>query len=279
MSPRSPRARWWARLAGDRGRDRQALPERERIPLERSVKQHLEDQFIRRGDDGLLEYLRDHAETDGGTEGLYDLVDAVLNRRLFKRIGLAAGAFERGMAGTLHDRFGTREARRDLEQRAAHFAGLAGDWQLVLWLPAPKMRLKVAEVLVDTDGLITPLDKVGNERAQEIYNAHRNLWAISIYAHPNVAADPATVQVIRAFLSEELGVPFPTGTEQVPKSITPTIAAALDHLVRVGGLPEVRRRAAVERIADFAVAAHGGEGSPTFVDLSERLRIWALAGD
>lgn len=243
------------------------------------VQRRLEEQFLRSGDDGLLEWIRDWAEgarrTDGRRAAVGNLATDVLNRHLFKPIGRAHGEYERGLAEELHERFGSPERRRSLEEAAATFAGMKERWQVVIWLPAPKMRLKVAEVLVERDGQISPLDKVGNKRAEEIYASHKDLWAISVFAHSTVADDSQQVEALLAFLGREMGIRFHTRDGQRVRSV---LDIAIDRVIDDSGLADnvvELRRVAHEFAADNGdnlLAAHTDGSDVTMADLQIRVR-------
>ena len=226
----------------------------------------LEDHFTRRGDDGLLEYLRDWGEAangDGRRDAVGQLATSVLDRKLFKQVGRV---HDLGLAQRLHDRFGRRDARRALEEGAARCAGIADRWKVVLWLPAPDMRLKVAEVLVDQDGKINALDKVGNERANDIYRSHQQLWAVSVFAHGEVTED--VQQVLLGYLGEKFGVRFrdKRGDEIPSLKVLAARRVGEDAKMPMGALREFERRA-----DELAVAAHGAGADATFEEIVQQV--------
>jgi hypothetical protein len=246
---------------------------REVAHIDSAVVEALEAVFLTRGDDGILEWIVDwagSAEPDGRTDAIERLATDVLNRRLFKPIGRAGGAHEIALAQELYDRFGrSPEERRRLEQEAARFAEISEKWQLVMWLPAPKMRLKVAEVLVERNGQISPLDRVGNERAVEIYASHKQLWAISVFADPGVADDDASVLAALSYLGEQLGVRFQTRKGVPVPGVTDL---AVDRVADERKLARERAadlRAVVAEELDLEVAAHGR--TPTIRDIENRV--------
>ena len=190
------------------------------------VEAALENAFTRRGDDGLLEYLRDWGEEGavahdlGNTFGAPDdgdgnksrrvgvgqLANQVLNRHLYKLIGRANQTHALAIADTLYKQFGSPDARRELEIGAARRAGVEPRWGAVIWLPPAGMRLKVAGVLVDQDGDIAPLDNVGHQRGSEIYDAHGNLWAIGIYGIASLSDNRSQADVVLAHIAEQMQV-------------------------------------------------------------------------
>lgn len=175
--------------------------------LDRSTREYMENEVLRRGDDGLLEHLIDYSEQrtrqDKRLFGVYSLTGGVLYRRLFKLIGRSTA---RANAGRIYETHGSPAARRQLEEDAGKYAGLDHDWKVLVWIPAPDMRLKAAEVLVD-DGhrvsRLVDLDSTGSNRGREIYEAHKALWAISVFVHPTVSHEQRAVVLAR--LGESLG--------------------------------------------------------------------------
>jgi HD superfamily phosphohydrolase len=269
-----------ADLAGDmtalRGRVRMSTAK----ALDAKVELHMEEQFTRRGDDGLLEYLVDLAESDessdGRLEGVGELARAVLSRRLFKLAGRADDDADRGLAGEIHSQFGNRDNRRRLEQSAARFIGASDGWKVVLWIPSPAMKLKVAGVLVNRNGTVNALDKVGYERANEIYSAHQKLWGVNVYVPQDVVEDQVKTRRLLAFLGATIGVRFRDG-EGEPVGGPATVAAR--ELADERNLTVARTREFVEMVErrHIGIAAHGSEESATFVELRQRVEQLADA--
>ena len=185
----------------------------EQIDIE--VQEYLEKIFMSHGDDGLLEYI---LATNAGEDqpnprqrGVASLANDLLNRKLFKPIGYC---HNRAIASDIYKKYGpakqeSRQARRHLEEEIATFAGLEHHWHLLLWVPSPDMRLKAAAVLVDDEEAITPLNDrdraKGGNRGREIYDAHENLWSLSVYVHPTIARDFDLCERILARLSQVMG--------------------------------------------------------------------------
>jgi hypothetical protein len=166
--------------------------------IDEMVRDRLEDEFLRRSDDGLLEHL--HGVGTGPTadsrqRAIGELATAVLDRRLFKLIGLADTRADRALANEKYQQFGGADVRRQLEERAAEAAGLDHGWQVVIWLPGPAMRLKVAEVLIDDGEGVAPLSRL-SDAGNQIVEQHRNLWSIAVYADASLR--PANADDIRA---------------------------------------------------------------------------------
>jgi len=102
------------------------------------------------------------------------------------------------------------------------------------------MRLKAAEVLVEMEGTIAPLnahDSVRARRAQEIYSSHEALWMVSIYGHRDVADDPGRTLALLAQLQADLGLALqdsagnavPTPSELVVRSIASVASIPRDR--------------------------------------------------
>lgn len=187
------------------GRVRRLSPERggagaPRIGRE-AVNQRIEDLFLDFGDDGLLEQL---ASSDLDEHPLRTpsatLAQQLLYRQLYAHAGNASGA---DAADDLHDAYGDAKVRRELEAGAARYAGIAQSWHVLVWLPPPAMRLKLAEMLVDHGkGIAKFVDH--SQLGSDIYDAHKALWTISVFVHRSVSEDRR--QVVLAKLAQRMGV-------------------------------------------------------------------------
>ena len=189
----------------------------------------LEDLLIRHGDDGFLEHILAQLDADElqlheptlaffipplpgcfsakRRRPLRELADGVQNRRLYKLCARSAKS-TLSAAKTLYQQYGRPEQRRTLERAAARFVGLDDSWDVILWIPAPSMRLKAADVLIDDGGLIRPLkdyDEKGAKRGQEIYESHERLWAISVFVPEHVDRNPEIIEPLAAWLGDALG--------------------------------------------------------------------------
>ena len=177
----------------------------EMVDLERGARWSLERLLLRYGDDGVLEHL---SESPGGgpASDAAELANSLLSRQLYKP---AASALGTAAAGDLHKKFGPKEKRRDLEREACEHAEIEHDWHLVLWIPDPDMRLKLAELLVN-DGQGVAMFKDKSPRGSDIYEGHKDLWTISVFVHPSVPTEK--VRAALAKLGREarglLGCPF-----------------------------------------------------------------------
>jgi hypothetical protein len=185
--------------------------------LDQEVRMILEREFTRWSDDGLLEHLALTAEEASvqnrpGAKrqiGISTLSRMVLNRELFKTLGRAASDADLASAKSTYKLFGSPEERRRLEQTAARFAGIRPRWKIVLWVPSPKMRMKVAEVLVDVDGRVAPLadmQSIGSD-ANAIVLQHQRLWGVGAYIHPDIASGWKKRAAL-ALLKDEMGLGF-----------------------------------------------------------------------
>jgi HD superfamily phosphohydrolase len=176
------------------------------------AKGEVDVELCQRGDDAMLEYLRDlRPETSGldvkRVAAINQLAAGILNRTLFKPV--AQQSETRGPRADFYAEHGDSQARRRLEEDAARFAGLERAWQILIWLPSPTMRLKVAEVLVDDGDQILPFverERRGQRRGIDIYEAHENLWAVSVFVDPRVDARRARQALAR--LSAQMRVPL-----------------------------------------------------------------------
>jgi hypothetical protein len=168
------------------------------------VKRTIETRIRNLGDDSLLEYLAGELQSPANhppvNAKVESLASDLLNRRLYKR---AAEARRTGVKSRLYELFGNRSEQRTLERAAAHFAGVPEE-HIVIWLPDPKMRLKIAEVLVDFGHGVAQFDK-HSEQAREIYRAHQDLWTATVFVHRKVEEEELE-PVVLAKLAELMGV-------------------------------------------------------------------------
>jgi HD superfamily phosphohydrolase len=201
----------------------------------RAARFHLEDLLLTHGDDGVLERLREQGNISVPAS---ELAGALLERRLYKP---AANASDAVAADDLHARFGSHDVRRELEEKAAEHAAIAESWHVVVWIPDPRMRLKLAELLVDDEkGVAKFKDK--SRLGQDIYEAHRKLWTISVFVHPSVS--PTQRVDVLAKMGQLLGVFWDSHAKELgtDPSVGPRHLAA----ARALGFPE--REAKVRRL-------------------------------
>ena len=219
----------------------------------------LELQFTRRSDDGLLEYLREYgagrASTDKRIAAINRLATQVLDRRLFKIIGRAEDEAAQSNADDLYKRFGTAERRRLAEMKAAAMAAVEPSWNAVIWLPAPAMRFKAADVLVDKRGSIAALRKIKEgAAAKDLVTAHQQLWSLNVFASEHIAKNSKQAEEFLSALSQEMTVAF---TTLDGLSVPPLDELLLNRVMEAGSLAG-EARPTLRAILDGRVAARGG---------------------
>lgn len=202
----------------------------------------MERDFVTQSDDGLLEGIASTAEvryatnSDSRQRGIALLSRGVLNRQLFKVVGRAESEADQANAEEIYRTDGRPDRRRELEERAAAFAGIRPGWHVILWVPNHNMRMKIADVLVDLNGSVAPLSKMPStsDESMAIVQKHQRLWAVSVYAHPSIADAKVPSRRLRAALSwlrdamdirlaDHLGNPVPT----VPDLLIEDLASTL----------------------------------------------------
>lgn len=241
--------------------------------IDDQVRDRLEAEFTRRSDDGLLEHLRDLGTVTGADsrhQAMGSLASSVLDRKLFKLIGRAESRADMALAKEKYKKFGAADRRRKLETDAAHRAELAHGWKVVIWLPNPNMRLKVAEVLVDNEEGIAPLDRLSDAGGQ-IVAQHRNLWAISVYAERAIRDDlrmRRTADVLLSSIRTDMDVRLVRWDQQPVKTLT---ELSVDRITELRALDRQQRG----RLLELVPAALGG-GS-TFRELIRE--HWRVAHD
>lgn len=184
--------------------------------LTRVRRTRLEAEFLQHGDDGLLERIRQLADEPAEHEIVAPLVErlhrdasglasALLRRHLFSvagRVGLkdAPGRL-------LFEQYGAAERRIALQDDAQRFAELGREPKVLLWLPDPKMRLKLAKVLVDDGRHINEFnffEDARGGRGDDIYRADRHLWALWVFIRRDVPQEDREAVLI--YLADRLGV-------------------------------------------------------------------------
>lgn len=179
--------------------------------VEAEVKAAMEKEFARLGDEALIDHLvglrgdlrdsdvRPLADASAG------LAELLRNRRLFAiaaRIGAGDVSPE-----TIYERFGEPAPRAELEAAAQRFAGLDDYPRVILWIPKPDMRLKLAEVLVQQHAGIAPFvvyERSRAKRGSDIYDAHARLWATYVFVDRTVG--PGKRKAIAAYLGKRMGI-------------------------------------------------------------------------
>lgn len=144
--------------------------------LEREVRAKMEKEFRRLGDEGLLDFLAslpERGEPDLSRQLLRqsaDLATDLRDRRLFK-VAERVGAGDVS-SRDLFEEYGAPVRRAEIEADAQQFAGLDDAPKVILWIPPPNMRLKLANVLVQQKSGIAPFVKL---RAQSLPSWQRHL--------------------------------------------------------------------------------------------------------
>lgn len=165
------------------------------------------------GDEGLIEHLlwelEHRTKPNDREKGLATILQSLRNRSHFKMLGHFGGSLGLRVAAEKYQAYRTAAKRRELERAAAKWADIDPAWQLVLWVPPPKMRLKEAEVLIDDHDVIGPL-AAAEPDANQIVERHKRLWAIRVYVQAAYRDGPYSAQGERAlsYLATELDVPL-----------------------------------------------------------------------
>jgi len=208
-----------ANLDGLRKAVKQNAPS-EAKTINRNVRSRLEELLYRHGDDGLLESVAAFDEQAppatvvspalaSVNSQAASLASRLLRRDLYKFAGRVDT--EQASAGELFKRYGPPEKRIALQDAAQRFAELGPGPQVLMWLPDPDMRLKLAGVLVD-DGrhidTFVDYERARGGRGSEIYDAHLRLWSLWVWISPDVPEPDR--EVVLAFLAGELGVCWET---------------------------------------------------------------------
>ena len=207
------------------------------------VRSQLETEFLRWSDDGLLDHLEAESQkkADAGGPGsrrhlgIAQLSHMVVNRQLFKEAGRAASDADLAVAKSTYEQFGRPEARRKLEEDAARFAGISPRWKVVLWVPSPRMRMKVAEVLVELDGRVAPLAEMRSisGEATGIVEQHRRLWGVGLYVGQDVSA--WRQRAVLAWMKDSMGLAFVDESGKPSLSMSELIAETLISKLSVTG--------------------------------------------
>lgn len=215
-----------AELEADAERSDRSEREWERHPLgkvEKEVRDAMEDVFRSVGDEGLLDFLAGlsgQAPSGGARRTFGDrqvrqvrpalrasarLAEDLRDRRLY-RIAAEIGASDVS-PDDVYKSFGKPADRGALEADAQQFASLGQEPRVILWIPEPDMRLKLAEVLVQQRTGIAPFvtyERSRSRRGSEIYDAHGRLWRAYVFVRRDVGATEA--QMVSAFLGRRMGI-------------------------------------------------------------------------
>lgn len=229
--------------------------------LDEKVANELEDLFLSFGDEGLIEHIvwqyEQLPELNTRQAGIAELAERLRNRRHFRMLAHAGGREVLPAANDKHKQFGSAGARRALERRAAKWAGIEPAWRIVLWVPGPNMRLKLADVLIEDRGMISKLVERYDD-AEIIARRHQELWAVRVYASDEVRLDEDAREIVLAKLRDEMGLPFVNSRGE------PVISTSRLVAERVGAARGLGR-AQIARLESHGLAARAG--SMTFADL------------
>jgi HD superfamily phosphohydrolase len=263
-----------------RSRAAKHLNKRELTAVAADTRSRLEATLLRHGDDGLLEYLRDQGEerqADSRWAGIRDLAEALLDRRLFKH---AARMDDRRHARRLWTTYGKNpNHRRQVEQVAARFAGIKPAWYAVMWIPPERMRLKPALVLVDDENIIdTMLNRERSsrvlDRGRDIYDAHRDLWALEVFVHPTIKRDPVAIGALLSAIAAQLHIKTWADADA---PVVPADVARVRAAVELS-LGRVQERELEELVPSFYDGSVGLSDRPTLNEMVDELKLaWDAA--
>jgi len=229
--------------------------------IDEAVASRMEFMFLSFGDEGLIEHLlwMNRASPPGSDrqKGIADLALRIRDRNHLRMIAHAGGREVLPSAGDKHAHFGSASRRRELERSTTKWADIKPAWSVVLWIPGPNMRLKLADVLIEDRGMISKLvDRY--EDAEIIARRHQELWAVRVYATDEVRLDEDAREIVLARLRDEMGLPF-VNSQGAPVITTSRLAAE-----RVGSKRGLGR-AEISRLEAHPVAARAEHA--TFADL------------
>jgi uncharacterized protein len=229
-----------------------------------------DDNFDRLSDELLLALLANPAladalgvETGPASEARFaQELGRMLRRRALYKIAYLGVADDFGVRREdVLANWGGPENRRKLEDLLAGLAGVAPG-EVLLHLPPAAMAEKAADVLVETtDRAIVKLsewDKSHSGRVAALNDAHRRLWRVAVYGHPDL--DDGQRRLIRAAAEKELGVPSRYVDEQPDRYLE----LVFDRMA-VGSDWTSEDRAAL------AGKARAREAEPTSLEEAERL--------
>jgi HD superfamily phosphohydrolase len=146
-------------------------------------------------------------------------------------------------------------ARRELEDQLADKAGVAHG-RVLLHLPTPDMMSKLAKVKVLLDGdTVTTFEEWEarhSGRVQALNDAHRRLWRVAVYLHPDDAADEDKKQLVTSAAADVFKLPSRYVQADIDE---PYLATVFDLFVDEHGWPAGQRRALIRDASKAAAAA------------------------
>jgi hypothetical protein len=198
-----------------------------------------------------------------------ELAAAFLERRLFKlagRVGIGDAP-----AQELYDRFGDDARKRSqLERDAESFAGLGGGPKVLIWLPSPTLRMKIADVLVDNGEHIdrfAAYESPRSRRGSDIYGGHSRLWGLWVFTHPAISKQQR--EEVLAYLAERLGVAW----ERLRDRWGPDYWQWVDRLILSPLLDADPREPDVDHLVTAVAAGTAARSRiPSYADRQRRLK-------
>lgn len=248
-----------------------AVTSKDTDAITKHVKEHIENEFLHRSDDGILEYLVDAgSEPTPRRAASAELAAALQNRNLYKILGHAGDPADQAVAKETWDKFAKDPQQRlKLERAAAKFAGVPHGWQVVIWLPHHKMRLKVADVLVYRDGAVAPLSRV-EPTSRAIVDQHQRLWAVTVYAPAEVRDNSEQADAVLAYIGEQTALTF----HRRDGSVVPSPwDLAVDKILGEINHGSETTRVALRRLVPSTKTADGSPAS--FAELVDALKTTA----
>lgn len=167
-----------------------------------AVDDAMETYFESAGDDLLLAKVVGPGHHSKYPPGMVatEIASDLLTRRLYRHAADAAGA---AAAEDMSKKFGAPDARRRLERLASEWAEVRSPGSVILWVPPPTMRLKLAEMLVDHGRGIAKFYDYST-KGREIYDDHMALWTIGVFVHRSVTREEE--DQILVSLAQQMGI-------------------------------------------------------------------------
>ncbi len=288
------RAQDWLRgadISEVRDRFESTTDQKTREGVDAQARADLDDRLSRFGDDALLEHAAELGDPTGHrrrAEGVRHLARDLLDRRLFKPVGTQHRPPR--SPDWMFKKWGSADARRAVEEDAARWAGLSHRWQVLVWVPPEKMRLKIADVRVDGGdaGIMTfyEYERRGRGRGTDIYEAHRALWSIGVYLAPEYADDELIRRKVVARIAQQMNITFTQYESELGKQayVWPDRLAASQLVRERLGADQVRRRpdlvmSLMDKVTTEQVQARGPSSDDSWDALYSRYQGAAGAID
>jgi len=242
-------------------------------------QRRLEDEVLAHGDDGLLEHIASLANgppADGPCGPLIAdlrrqaarLGEALLDRELLV-IGGRVGVDD-APAEQLYRVFGEIEPRTAAQEEAQRFAEIGRDPRVLIWLPDPEMRLKLARVLVDNGEHVNEFqafEEARGGRGADIYRAHRRLWSLWVFCDRSLTSEEREAALV--YLAWKFGVAWERLSDKYgPQTANWVVRHGLSRVLHAHPMhPTITR---LVPLADEVAAR--GPGLPTISDVVTALR-------